>query len=291
ASRCLGTIGRPGKPPSAAVEFCAPGVPNSPGPAIVKLLGLVAQVDLDPEKGAALDTQLTPELKKVGIQSALAMALRDKESQEPEGLIILAQADQRRPWRPNDVYLLKAVTDQAVTAMSHIKLRSLMKRLSVADDASGLLARSSYLDCLVGEVGRAKTQGTPLVVALLELDQAAELRRQVGDTEIQNLMQQAGEAVFSGARQNDLAFRYTATSLALVLGDTTADKVQSVIEKLRAKLATFKLGDRAVTFSAALSEAAVRPDYDAEDIVTDVINRAEFSLEKAREKGNVTLAQ
>jgi len=28
-----------------------------------------------------------------------------------------------------------------------------------------------------------------------------------------------------------------------------------------------------------------KPDYDSEDIVTDLINRAEFSIEEARKKG------
>jgi hypothetical protein len=32
-------------------------------------------------------------------------------------------------------------------------------------------------------------------------------------------------------------------------------------------------------------EAVSRPDYDSEDIVTDLINRAEFGLETARKKG------
>ena len=37
--------------------------------------------------------------------------------------------------------------------------------------------------------------------------------------------------------------------------------------------------------SAAIVEAVARPEYDSEDIVTDLINRAEFSLEEARKRG------
>src|SRR3990172_3434308 len=127
----------------------------------------------------------------------------------------------------------KAVADQVATAMSHAKLRPLMKRLSVPEDASGLLARSSYLDCLVNEANRSKTQGTPLVVVLLELDKGAHWLRQLGDAALRKFMQQAGETVL----------------------------------------------------------AAVRPDYDPVDIATDVVNRAEFSLDEARQKGNAVVVR
>ena len=41
--------------------------------------------------------------------------------------------------------------------------------------------------------------------------------------------------------------------------------------------------------SAAAVEAVTRPDYDSEDIVTDLINRVEFCLEDARKKGGDTV--
>ena len=293
ASRCLGALGRPGSPPSTAVEFCSPGVPQSPGPAIVKLLGLLGQQSLDPESGTVLDVNLSPELKQVGAQSVLAMPLVDKEKQEPVGLIVLSQADRIRQWKPNEVYLLRAVADQAETAISHSKLRSLMKTLGGTDETTGLLGRTSYLDALTNEVSRAKSQGTSLVVALLELDKGNALLRQAGEQPMQKFMQEAGETILGSVRQNDLAIRYTATSLAVVLGDTTAQKVQPVVEKLRKQLSALKLpgGKDSFTFSAGVSEAAIRPDYDPLDIVTDIINRAEFSLEEARKKGNAVVVR
>ena len=36
-------------------------------------------------------------------------------------------------------------------------------------------------------------------------------------------------------------------------------------------------------------EAVVRAEFDSEDIVTDLINRAEFSVEEARKKGGDTV--
>ena len=39
------------------------------------------------------------------------------------------------------------------------------------------------------------------------------------------------------------------------------------------------------TLSASIAEAVVRPDYDGEDIVTELINRAAAGLEEAEKKG------
>jgi hypothetical protein len=44
-----------------------------------------------------------------------------------------------------------------------------------------------------------------------------------------------------------------------------------------------------ITLSAGVVEAVAKPDFDSEDIVTDLINRAEFSIEEARKKGGDTI--
>jgi hypothetical protein len=36
-------------------------------------------------------------------------------------------------------------------------------------------------------------------------------------------------------------------------------------------------------------EAVAKPDYESEDIVTDLMNRAEFSVEEARKRGGDTV--
>jgi GGDEF domain-containing protein len=258
----------------------------------MKLLGILHEANLDPDNGAVLTTQLSPELTQVGAQSVLAMPLIDKEKQEQLGLIVVSQAEQSRTWKANEVYLVRAVATQVESAVTHIQLRSLMKKYAVGDEG-GMLGRGSYLDTLVSEAKRSRTVGTPMVLVLFELDRGSQLARQVGEAGMRQLMERAGEIVLGAVRQSDIAFRYTTTSLAVLLGDTTAQKAQPVVEKLRRQLAALSLpgGKDLLSFSSGMSEAAVRPDYDPLDIVTDVINRAEFSLEAAREKGNTVVVQ
>ena len=44
-----------------------------------------------------------------------------------------------------------------------------------------------------------------------------------------------------------------------------------------------------ITLSAGLVEAVAKHEYDSEDIVTDLINRAEFSIDEARKRGGDTV--
>jgi len=44
-----------------------------------------------------------------------------------------------------------------------------------------------------------------------------------------------------------------------------------------------------ITLSAGIVEAVAQPDYESEDIVTDLMNRAEFSVEEARKRGGDTV--
>jgi GGDEF domain-containing protein len=91
------------------------------------------------------------------------------------------------------------------------------------------------------------------------------------------------------ARATDLAVKYTAWSLAFILPDTTLAGALGIVEKMRVAVANGRkenAGSPAkMTVSAGVVEAIARVDYDTEDIVTDLINRAESSLEEARKRG------
>jgi GGDEF domain-containing protein len=84
--------------------------------------------------------------------------------------------------------------------------------------------------------------------------------------------------------------KYTAWSLAFILPDTAVAGALGLVEKMREAVAAKNGGiDLAalgkITLSAGVVEAIARGDYDTEDIVTDLMNRAEASLDEARKRG------
>jgi diguanylate cyclase (GGDEF)-like protein len=290
ASRCVAGLCTPGKPPSAALEFCGTGVKQSEVMALVKLIntlqaklvtdGVVAISDTSAGADPALQY-----IASLGIKAVLAVPLMDGD--EHVGILLLEQCDQTREYRQSDVVVLKTIADQTQQAVQNAKLRSLMKTLAVTDEKSGLLKRTSYLDVLLSETRRAMGQQSTCTVMLLHFGKPTALVKEIGEAAVENLMQSIGQVICSHVRQNDVAVHYELTTIAVILADTNEKNAFFVVDKLRKVLNGTKLTgtNREVVMSVGIAEAVVQQKYDPIDIVTEVINRAEAALEVAKGEG------
>jgi diguanylate cyclase (GGDEF)-like protein len=290
ATRCLAVVGEPGQPPQLAAEFCTPGATVASPGQVMRMMAQMERASPDAMGGLPMDAAAAPVLREVGLVTALAVALLDKETQAPSGFIVAGHGEAHK-WKPNETYFLQTVGDQMLLGVSHTRLRSLVQTLNVADQKTGLLARSAYADRLIGEAHRAKSHDASLSVAIMEIDGGPELIRQQGETLVDKYLEQVARAVTSLVRPTDLSVKYTAWSLAFILPDTTLAGALGLIEKMRQAVASARNGGASadphvrMTVSAGVVEAIARVDYDSEDIVTDLINRAESSLDEARNRG------
>ncbi len=290
ASRCVAGLCTPGKPPSAALEYCAPGVKQSDVMAIVKLIGITQQLAADGPvnlPNALTATELQPardHVQTLNIESLLAVPLFD--AGEQAGILILEQTTPRQ-WRQTDIVVLKTIAEQMVLAVSNARLRTLMKTLAVTDEKSGLLKRSSYLDVLLSEVRRSVQQQTPLTLMLLHFGKASALAKEIGESAVESMMQQIGQSICSHVRQNDVAVRYDFTTIALLLSDTNEKNAFLVVDKMRKIIGSSKVPgtDRTAIITVGIAEAVLQAQFDAVDIVTEVINRVENALEVAKSEG------
>src|SRR5205085_6345779 len=174
ASRCIAGLCSPGKSPSAALEYCAPGVKQSDVMSIVRLIAVLQDVAVQHGSVVIEDAAQAPELraidqhlKTLDLKSVLACPLTDGD--QHVGILILEQTNKRRAWRSTDVVVLKTIADQMVLAVNNVKLRNLMKTLAVTDEKSGLLKRASYIDVMMAEVKRSLQQTVPMTLMLLNV--------------------------------------------------------------------------------------------------------------------------
>ncbi len=299
ASRCVAGLITPGKPPSAAMEYCAPSVKQSEVTNIVKLITTVQTICINNGGAVALSDvgrlpdfeSIQPVITALNIQALLAVSLMDGDSHA--GVLILEQCGSPRHWLPTDTVVLRTIADQMVLAVNNARLRSLVKNLAVTDEKTGLLKRSSYLDVLMSEVRRSVQQNSPLSVMLMDFGKASMLVREMGEGGVETMMQQLGQTIASHIRQNDVAVRYDLTEIALILADTTDKNAFFVVDKMRKLLDGMRLSGRNAPLrtTVGIAEAVLDPSYDPVDIVTEVINRAENSLYAAKhEGGNIARA-
>ena len=289
-TRALAVVGAHGRPPELAAEFCPSDTRPSAGAQVVLLLAQFEKAAPDDLGGLIVESRKGSILTELGLATALGVVITDKETQAPNGMLIVGNSEPRR-WKPNEVYFLQAIGDQLLMSVSHTRLRSLVRRMGVSDERTGLLSRSSYQSCLLTEADRARTQGTPLALTILQIDRGAEILRQQGESPIEKFLEQLARSLQPLVRQNDVAVKYTAWSLAFILPDTTLSGAQNLTDKLRRAASGLRppWDSTQITLSAGIVEAVAKPDYDSEDIVTDLINRAEFSIEEARKRGGDTV--
>jgi len=290
STRALAVVGAQGRPPELSAEFCAQGVRPAPAAQVVFLLAQIEKAAPDELGGLVLEAGEGSILAELGLATALGVVITDKETQMPNGMLIVGHSDAHK-WRPNEAYFLQAIGDQMLMSVSHTRLRSLVRRMGVSDERSGLLSRSSYQSCLLTEAERSRTQGTPLALTILQIDRGAELLRQQGESTVERFLEQLARSLQPIVRQNDVAVKYTSWSLAFVLPDTTIAGAQNLAEKLRRAASGVRPPWDAtqITLSAGIVEAVAKAEFDNEDIVTDLINRAEFSVEEARKRGGDTV--
>src|SRR6202022_4022318 len=145
--------------------------------------------------------------------------------------------------------------------------------------------------CLLTEADRSRTQGSPLSLAILQIDHGSDILRQQGEAPVERFLEQLARSLQPIVRQNDVAVKYTAWSLAFILPDTTLAGAQNLADKLRRAASGGRppWDSTPIPLSAGIVEAVAKADYDSEDIVTDLINRAEFSMEEARKRGGDTI--
>jgi diguanylate cyclase (GGDEF)-like protein len=200
--------------------------------------------------------------------------------------LILVEQCQARAWSPGEGLLLRAISTQVVIAVNNTKLRRLVRSLAGNDPETGLLPRSSYLDCLLSEAQRSKDQSQPLSVCALEPENPRALMKLLGDAGVQRFVQQVSKALVSSLRQNDISIRYSPLAIVVVFPDTALPQAALAVEKVRRALGQIRVnGADATSFCGAVCDVPLGPTFEAVDGVTEVINRLEVSLDHARKEG------
>ncbi|MGA8761751.1 MAG: diguanylate cyclase [Candidatus Sulfotelmatobacter sp.] len=295
-SRCVAAMRTPGMPPTALQEFCAKGVNAGSPAALTDVVAAMQDASVAHEPLVLADAHRAPELQsarnaaaELDVASALAFPLSN--GADSVGILALLQ-NKSRVWAHSEVVVVKTLAEQMVIALNNLGLRRLVKNLSVTDEKSGLLKRASYLDLLLAESKRALQNAAPLSVLLVQFGRSAALVKEYGEQAVETAMEKMGQLFGANIRSNDVAFRYDTTTIAIILGDTAEKEAMMAIEKLRKIISDVRLPAKdgaekgqPLQFSAGLAEAVVRENCDSEDIVTEVINRAEHALAAAVVQG------
>ncbi len=161
---------------------------------------------------------------------------------------------------------------------------SRMIELSLTDELTGLPNRRAFLQRLQEEVARARRYGTPLALAILDIDHFKPINDRHGHAVGDAVLREYARHVLSAFRHHDLVARYGGEEFAILFPGTERQGVVQALEKARQRLQgqTLATGEAPIplpTFSAGV--AVLAPGESGQDL----IRRADQALYQAKREG------
>jgi diguanylate cyclase (GGDEF)-like protein/PAS domain S-box-containing protein len=149
-------------------------------------------------------------------------------------------------------------------------LQATLEREAIHDPLTGLYNRR-YLDETLGrEIDRARREGYPLTLAMMDLDHFKRINDSLGHQAGDLVLRQVGSLLLQSARSGDIPCRYGGEEFLLVLPYMGLDAARERAEEWRRLLETLRVpwgnGDAGTTTSIGLATFPLHGD-DARDLV------------------------
>jgi diguanylate cyclase len=174
--------------------------------------------------------------------------------------------------------LIKSDVERLHDELSKVRL------MSLTDEFTGLPNRRAFTRRLQDEIGRAERYGTPLTLAMLDLDDFKGVNDAYGHAAGDEVLRLYASHVLSILRQYDLVARYGGEEFAVLLPNTCLDGAKAALNKVKNRALTVSFNFegnslRVPTFSAGITR------YESGDTYNHLIERADRALYRAKRLG------
>lgn len=122
---------------------------------------------------------------------------------------------------------------EASIAIERTQLLARLERAARTDDLTGLPNRRAWDEYLGHELAHARRLGTPLCVAMLDLDHFKEYNDRHGHQAGDRFLKQVAAAWQARIRETDLIARYGGEEFAVALVDCGLEEAREVVDQLR----------------------------------------------------------
>jgi diguanylate cyclase (GGDEF)-like protein len=168
-------------------------------------------------------------------------------------------------------------------ALSNLKLRASLQERAMRDALTGLFNRRYLDDTLPAELQRARRNGAPLALAMVDVDHFKRFNDDWGHEAGDLVLQGVARLLQGQVRNYDLVCRYGGEEMVILLPNCGLDDARSRLEQIRTAVAGLQLEHKGrklppVTVSVGLTDAGPEsPDH--------VLRRADMALYEAKRSG------
>lgn len=226
----------------------------------------------------------TATARALGAGAMIGMRL-EHPSTSGDGIPILLGSlflSYRRPRRfsSRDRTALESLAGMAAVVLANARLDATARSHAVSDPLTGLANHRAFQERLAREVARARTQGSVLSLALIDIDRFRRVNEEHGHDTGDRVLVGVGAHLRRLARGADLVARVGGEEIAWLMPETDPSDAWQIVDRARQAVSRTSLaGVRAVTVSAGVCDTTQAGS------AADLIRLAEGALYWAKQHG------
>jgi diguanylate cyclase (GGDEF)-like protein len=185
---------------------------------------------------------------------------------------------------------LRRANETLTSSLEEIReLHLRLKEQAIRDPLTGLYNRRYLDDTLERELSRAKREGYPLSLTMIDLDYFKQVNDTYGHKAGDEVLIALGELLQTQAREGDIPYRYGGEEFVLVLPRMTLEVASQRAEQWREAFGNSKIRHKEFEIGITMSIGlATYPDHAA--TAEDLIDSADKALYNAKAAGRNRLA-
>jgi diguanylate cyclase (GGDEF)-like protein len=148
------------------------------------------------------------------------------------GTMVLGGSKERL-WSAEVMGILETVTNMVGVALSRQKAEEKLLRLAATDGLTGLSNRRAFFGALEREIARSSRHGSPLSLALLDVDRFKEVNDRYGHDAGDAVLRELARLLLRVVRKEDVLGRIGGEEFGVLFPETADELAFAVAERLR----------------------------------------------------------
>jgi len=212
----------------------------------------------------------------------LTELLRSREH-GARGILLLRKNAEDGPFDPDQLPLLSALSTHLCIAVENALLLREIKRQATYDDLTGLVGRRHFLSELKRESERARREGMPLSLLMIDADNFKHLNDSYGHPAGDAVLMAMARELLKGTRAVDLVGRLGGEEVAVLLPGASNAVAVSVAERLRQGIQdlTVPWNDQVLRITISVGVTTLQLEMTPEQF----LEQADQALYSAKEQG------
>ena len=163
-----------------------------------------------------------------------------------------------------------------------------VESLAITDGLTGLYTRTYFIERLQEEIERAKTDSTPISVAIMDIDYFKKVNDTYGHLAGDTFLKQLANILRRRFRSVDVLSRYGGEEFAVLMYHTTINESYKILEEVRKMIEEEKFfmpieSYHPIKIKKTISIGVV--ELKEEQTPDEIIKKADDALYKAKESG------